>query len=213
MIMAQKKFNAVSTTSFFDKLGLGESYTSLMLGIVVVVAGVLLTISFLRSARLKDLSVPKQEVSSVKTEKLPQKNIATSLPVNKSNTEYTVVPGDNLWKIAEKHYKSGYNWVDIAKANNLSDPSVVFAGNKLIIPKVDKVILAQTQTVDTQEPASVSRVEKITGDTYKIVKGDDLWDIAVRAYGDGFKWVDIANANNLTDPNLIHSDNILKIPR
>jgi nucleoid-associated protein YgaU len=45
------------------------------------------------------------------------------------------------------------------------------------------------------------------------VKGDSLWKIAVRAYGDGYKWVSIAKANKLVNPNLIHSGNVLTLPR
>lgn len=55
--------------------------------------------------------------------------------------------------------------------------------------------------------------QKITGKTYKIAHGDDLWEIAVRAYGDGYRWVDIASANKLENPDIIHSDNVLTIPR
>ncbi|PIZ97158.1 MAG: lectin, partial [Candidatus Levybacteria bacterium CG_4_10_14_0_2_um_filter_35_8] len=38
-------------------------------------------------------------------------------------------------------------------------------------------------------------------------------NIAVRAYGDGYRWVDIARANGLENPDLIFSGNVLKIPR
>lgn len=46
-----------------------------------------------------------------------------------------------------------------------------------------------------------------------MVKGDHLWGIAVRAYGDGYKWVEIARENNLVNPNLIHPGNVLSLPR
>ena len=36
--------------------------------------------------------------------------------------------------------------------------------------------------------------------TYTIVKGDTLWSIAQREYGDGQKWKDIAQANPSVDP-------------
>ncbi|MFI5265695.1 MAG: LysM peptidoglycan-binding domain-containing protein [Candidatus Levyibacteriota bacterium] len=59
----------------------------------------------------------------------------------------------------------------------------------------------------------MAQTQKITGKTYTVKAGDDLWNIAVRAYGDGYKWVDIARVNNLSNPNLIFSDNVLVIPR
>jgi len=48
--------------------------------------------------------------------------------------------------------------------------------------------------------------------TYTVVHGDNLWDIAVAQYGDGYRWVDIASANNLANPSIIHSGNVLVIP-
>jgi nucleoid-associated protein YgaU len=54
---------------------------------------------------------------------------------------------------------------------------------------------------------------RIEGSSYTIAKGDTVWEIALRAYGDGFQFVRIAKANNLVNASLIHPGNILKIPR
>jgi nucleoid-associated protein YgaU len=67
-----------------------------------------------------------------------------------------------------------------------------------------------------QLPAAGSTVppmEKITGNTYTVVRGDNLWNIAVRAYGDGFRWVEIARSNKLVNPHLIHAGNKFILPR
>ena len=56
-------------------------------------------------------------------------------------------------------------------------------------------------------------VNPISGNSYTIAKGDYLWSIALRAYGNGYKWVDIAKANKLTNPDIINVDNKLIIPR
>jgi putative chitinase len=119
---------------------------------------------------------------------------------------YTVKSGDYLWSIAEKIYGSGYNWVDLSKANNLENPSVLYAGTKLIVPDVaPKMLTVQNAQVQVQNP--------ITGSTYTVAKGDYLWNIAVRAYGDGYQWVKIAKANGLANPDLIFSGNVLQLPR
>jgi len=49
---------------------------------------------------------------------------------------YTVVPGDNLWKISKKIYGHGWQWRKIYNANKdtLSSPEVLRAGQVLIIP-------------------------------------------------------------------------------
>jgi nucleoid-associated protein YgaU len=36
---------------------------------------------------------------------------------------------------------------------------------------------------------------------YVLQEGEGLWDVAVKFYGDGFKWVAIAKANNLDEEN------------
>ncbi len=117
---------------------------------------------------------------------------------------YRVVKGDTLWSIAEKSYGSGFNWVDIAKENNLSNPNSIEIGQVLTIPDVPVKELT-VKTTKSEEP--------ISGATYEVVRGDNLWKIALRAYGDGYRWVDIAKENKLTNPNLIHAGNILILPR
>jgi nucleoid-associated protein YgaU len=119
---------------------------------------------------------------------------------------YTVKSGDDLWSIAEKIYGSGYNWVDLANANKLQNPEVLYAGTKLVVPNVEpKMITVQNNSVQNPSP--------ITESSYTVVKGDYLWSIAVRAYGNGYKWTEIAKANNLANPDLIFSGNVLKLPR
>jgi nucleoid-associated protein YgaU len=53
----------------------------------------------------------------------------------------------------------------------------------------------------------------IIGSSYTVVKNDSLWKISVRAYGDGFKWTEIAQNNNIANPGLIHPGNTLTLPR
>jgi nucleoid-associated protein YgaU len=53
----------------------------------------------------------------------------------------------------------------------------------------------------------------ISSATYTVVEGDHLWGIAVRAYGDGFRWVEIAQTNNINNPDLIYPGEQFKLPR
>jgi nucleoid-associated protein YgaU len=50
---------------------------------------------------------------------------------------------------------------------------------------------------------------------YRVRRGDTLWGISARAYGDPFKWRDIFQANRATvsDPNLIYPFQELQIPK
>lgn len=121
--------------------------------------------------------------------------------------EHVVVTGESLWSISEDYYGSGYNWVDLAKANGLNDYTLE-VGQKLTLPEV----VAQKPT-STDSNTAVAETKTISVDSYTVVKGDTLWNIAVRAYGDGYQWVKIAKANKLNNPNIIHAGNILTLPR
>lgn len=51
-------------------------------------------------------------------------------------TYYTVVPGDNLWNIAVTYYGDGTRYPEIATANAIPDPNLIFPGQVLLIPGV-----------------------------------------------------------------------------
>ena len=131
-------------------------------------------------------------------------------------TTYKVKKGDDLWHISEKFYKSGYNYVDIAAANKLKNPGVITEGTELTIPKVEPRLITKTATIKT-DTAKVE-VAKITieGNSYTTVKGDSLWSLSVRAYGDGYAWTKIYNANKDKigrNPNLLFAAIELNLPR
>ena len=49
-------------------------------------------------------------------------------------------------------------------------------------------------------------------ESYKIKKGDTLWDIAKRIYGDGRRYKELAEFNNIANPNMIIAGKTLQIP-
>lgn len=124
-------------------------------------------------------------------------------------TIHVVQIGDNLWKVAERYYDSGYNWTDIAEENNLVNANQIEVGQELIIPGV----APKQATVSVATEILERQVDPISGATYTVTPGDSLWNIAVRTYGDGYRWVDIASENNLVNPDLIHAGNVLVLPR
>jgi nucleoid-associated protein YgaU len=107
---------------------------------------------------------------------------------------YTVVPGDNLWKIAQKTYGDGNKWTEIATENKLANPGVLVSGQVLVLPGVG---------------------EQVVSNSYTVVAGDSLWKIASNNYNDGYKWVEILNSNKnvLRDPGKIEVGMSLILPK
>jgi len=173
-----------------------RSYVALVYGALTVLVLLLLTFATVKFVTNKvTLSIGNDGIST------------------KTVSEYVVQEGDTLWSISEKTYSDGYSWTEIAKANNIKNPSELTKGQKLILPTVSDArveeSVAKTSVQNVVEKAS----DKITGAYYTVQEGDSLWTIAVRAYGDGYKWVDIANRNNLSSPDIIHPGNQFVLPR
>lgn len=189
---------------------LNESMLSMMFGVVTVI---LIGFLVLRMYGGGTPSITSEaEKTEVATEKVGEVSVETKEDGKKYPTELpekiAVEKGQSLWTIAEKQYGSGYNWVDIAKENNLKNANVLNVGQELKLPKV-AVKLAEKPEVVAAAKSEVT----ITGDSYTVVKGDHLWSIALRAYGDGYKWVEIAKSNEIAQPNYIEVGQVLKLSR
>jgi len=184
---------------------LNENTISTVMGAIVVVVIAGLIFNFFRTTNLKSWRgtlLSEQEAAT--TLKGDDKLIAT----------YKVVKGDDLWHIAEKFYRSGYNYVDIMNENKITGKGVIVAGQELRIPKVEakKITVVETkkETVKTEDKS----VTSIAVGDYTIQKGDSYWSIAVRAYGDGFQWTKIYWANKalFSNPDLIFAGTKILIP-
>lgn len=183
-------------------LKINESLIStIMGGVVIVVVGTLMINYFKSINKMEDIgSGVGTELTQIVEGEKPE-----NLPVT-----YIVERGDNLWSIAEKFYKSGYNFVDIVDANQIIDANQIEVGTELTIPQVEvrKITVAEQELNEA--------VITIDGDSYTTVEGDYLWSIAVRAYGDGYAWTQIYEANHEAigaNPSLIAKGMILSIPR
>lgn len=179
-------------------LGSFEETISMFLGLLIVVVSIGLIFNFVKNQK-GNVNIP---------------GVSTNISINENDLNitqndesskkiYEVVYGDNLWKIAEKQYGSGYAWVNIAKENNLKNPGIIKVGQKLNLPKIedkDIAINKDKQVIQSGE--------------YVVVKGDCLWKIAVRTYGDGFQWVKIWENNKdiLVNPSKIEIGTKLILP-
>lgn len=184
---------------------LNENTISTVMGgiVVVVIAG--LIFNYFRTTNLKlwrgTLLSDKEAVTTLKND---DKLIAT----------YKVVKGDDLWHIAEKFYRSGYNYVDIMNENKITGKGVIVAGQDLRIPKVEAKKITVAETKEEIVKTDGKSVTSIAIGEYTIQKGDTYWSIAVRAYGDGFQWPKIYWANKaiFANPDLIFTGTKILIP-
>jgi len=186
---------------------LNENTISTLMGgiVVVVIAG--LIFNYFRTTNLKSwqgILLSEQEVTTTSKSDENDKLIAT----------YKVAKGDDLWHIAEKFYRSGYNYVDIMKENNILGSGIIVPDQELRIPKVEAKMITVVETQTTVVGEQVKPVTSITPGEYVIVKGDSYWNIAVRAYGDGYQWSKIYDANRtiFNDPNIIFVGEKITIP-
>jgi len=195
--------------SILKSLKINEGLISSIMGGVVVVIMAAMIFNYFKSIN-KNGKITDESASnaSVTEETTPKELPAT----------YKVKKGDDLWHISEKYYNSGYNYVDIAKTNKLANASTIEVGQDLVIPKVE----AKKVTVAKAEPKTIivakTQATKISieGARYTTVKGDHLWSIAVRAYGDGYAWTKIYDANKKVigrNPSILFSGVELTLPR
>ena len=166
-----------------------EDVVSMFLGLVVVVAVVGFIVNFIEK-RKGSVDVPGVS-NDIKIEK---NNLETNIASVDGENYVTVKKGDSLWKIAVMQYNDGYKWVEIAKVNNLNNPNVISDGDKLLLPKIKNV---DTKTKIEEDTVALNKKTE-----YVVVKGDSLWKIATKVYGDGYQWTKIwqDNRNKLNSP-------------
>lgn len=219
---------------FLKTLKNNESAISQALGaLVVVVVGVLLFNYFKSNTPAPEIT-PEAEVTVAVNEnvELTTNDEGKYVPKNLPTT-HIVEKSEHLWAISEKYYGNGYNWVDIAKENNLANANSLSAGMELTIPQValrydkevkkteDAVAEAPTspETPEAPEAPTDSKGAEMTSlleaTSYTVVRGDHLWSIALRAYGDGYKWMDVykANKDKIRNANYIEVGMTLVLPR
>lgn len=202
-----------SSTLFPNK----QSYLSLILGVFIVVVLAVLLYNYF-SKPTGDIGPSGQAgeefglTEDVSKENLPGK--------------YTVKEDDTLFLIAQKYFDDGYLYSEIVEANNLQNENLIEVGQVLEIPKLENAIVSSSEP-PTDELIPGEDKEQATGgatnqsawgeiiedDTYTVKDGDWLSKIAGRAYGDIMAYGKIAEANNISNPDLIEPGMVLKIPK
>jgi len=168
-----------------------DDVVSMFLGLAVVVAVGGFMVNFIEK-RKGNIDIPGVK-NDLKIEELAQPKEG-----NLAADEVKVVVNDSLWKIAEREYGDGFKWVEIARLNNIKDPNIIEKGQILKLPQIEKVVAKSEEKEDRD---------------YKVLRGDSLWKIAVREYGDGYQWTKIwtDNKDKLNSPDQLEIGMILRL--
>ena len=124
----------------------------------------------------------------------------TSTPAPTSTptpTQYVVRAGDTLGSIAERFDTTTDA---LAQLNGILNPSRIFLGQVLKIPAASTAAPGELEAQTIAEP---------TPRTYTILPGDTLFRVAIRF---DINVAELADANNITDYNLIYPGQVLVIP-
>ncbi len=218
-----------SPSTYLDRISqevqTNQSKLSLVLGALIILVIGILIFNFFQKGKT-DLG-PAQ--TTTVEEPVKQEDVSP----DKLPGKYTVKEGDTLFTIAEKYYQDGSKFEEIAKANNLTDVNTIVVGQVLEIPKLAEATPTPSPT-ESPSPTSSPTTSlpqgetnqlgkgggdttiwgpQIQGNTYTVQEGDWLSTISARAYGDIFAFQKIAQANNITNPDLIYPGQVLTIPR
>lgn len=144
-----------------------------------------------------------EELEKMKTEKKPFQFIVTRLFPN----------GKMLFDTNMKVSLESYDIKEDAKQGFDVVVSVKLKQYKEFGTKICNVVFENKVSVETTRPAENSPAPS-TNKTYTVQKGDCLWNIAKKYYGDGSKYTIIAEANKdkIKNPNLIYTGQVLIIP-
>jgi len=117
--------------------------------IIVLIAWILTCLGKFGQSPKTDESIVKDEVERLQKEVAELKKQNETLVVrnnvltgkvnakieeeDRKESTYVVCEGETLFGIAKKIYGNGYKYKDIAKDNNIENPDMIVAGQKLII--------------------------------------------------------------------------------
>lgn len=125
---------------------------------------------------------------------------------------HVIQRGETLASIARTY---GLSWTDLATANDIASPNLIYAGQQLTIPNgAAQPVAVAPVTVDpapiAAQPVAAQPVTATgTQGTHTVQPGEGLASIA-RLYG--LSWPTLAAANNIANPNTIYSGQVLVIP-
>ena len=114
---------------------------------------------------------------------------------------HTVVSGDSVWKVSVQYDVSIQS---ILTANDLSETSIIYVGQQLIIP--DKQVQEQEKAPSEDMQ---SNAPYVTYTTHTVQAGDNVWDLSIQY---GIPMTELLAENNISRDTVLYIGQTLKIP-
>lgn len=108
-------------------------------------------------------------------------------------------------KINKQFFIESFIYGERAGSRDVDFELTLVEHRQITIPKKKK----STKKKTTKPRPSKSKSKP---KTYKVKKGDSLWDIAREYYKDPYKWKDIAKKNGIKDPRKLQIGTVLVLP-
>lgn len=147
-----------------------------------------------------------------KIDKLKKENI---LGINRFYNKTIVVDGqpalyteEHTSKIDQYGKSDNGDWIEKQVKIQFGKDVYWFTSSELYSPSDSKNSIFDKILSTFKFTQSIAKSPNI----YTVKKGDTLWNIAEKVYKDNFKWAEIAKANELVNPDLIHPGNVFVIP-
>lgn len=191
---------------------LNDRFPNFLLGLTVVVLGALVLSIVFQSKDTSRQSFTNKVASLFGMKK-------NESPATTPARTYTVKKGDSLWVIAENAYGSGFNAFDLAKANGIADPNQLNEGEVIELPAMEPKTPTQGEIASgvfttSEETPQDSVATAPSRSPYTVQRGDSLWLISMRQYGNPYRWTEIWKNNpSVTNPDLIYAGSVLNLSR
>jgi murein DD-endopeptidase MepM/ murein hydrolase activator NlpD len=136
---------------------------------------------------------------------ISNQSVLAAPPIQSSEGDvYVVQAGDTLLAIAQR---LGLTATDIASANDISNPNLIFVGQQLIIPNLQPQ--AEPAIVATHDEQEDENKTSASPQVYVVQRGDSLSAIAAHF---GLSVTELAAANGILDPDYLPVGQQLTIP-
>lgn len=235
--------NTDSDNNYLDRIETeiksNQSTLSLVLGVLIVlVLGVLLFNYFNRDRSATDQNITQQAAQTDQAGDVTPENLPGKYTVKEGDTLYTIAEkyyqdGFKYSELVKTNNLENENAITVGQVLDIPKLEDVASAQTSPSASPEATEVAQATPAASPSPAEVSLATpapgtekegtggadttiwgpKIEGDTYTVSEGDWLSTISARAYGDILAYQKIAQANNITNPDVITPGMILKLPR